>query len=195
MTIVKTSCDKIHFNFIEDHEIDDYNSISGAARYTFPRDVIVKALEYCEEEDIKTFMVEELKDENYVDEDIETVTLESVDVSIGLCEFIMSGAYKTEHPVSIDVYYENIIWLFHDISHMIYDFDDFDVWIDGNTEIRAIEDSIKQLIASSIPIPYDILSTSNREFESRFNSPVDFIAFANHHGGKPALPDTITVEI
>lgn len=71
-------------------------------------------------------------------------------------------------PFEVDCYYEHIIWLFHDLSHVMYDSTDFDIEVHSYAEQTAITKSIELCIENKIAVPWGIIRKSKTEFLERF---------------------------
>lgn len=153
----------ITFSF-ESAQFDDF---SGECYFKLPYEIIEKAIRFIDHEEIETFVTEELKtDFGYLEKEDETYDVTNADVAICLIEYIVENIKES---ITIPCQYEHIIWLFHDLQHVINDATDFDIYIDDFQEEKAIRVSIDKLIENGISIPYHILEKTDREYEKRFN--------------------------
>lgn len=182
---------KLH-NITFDYSQNDYADNSGDAQYSIERQVLQAVKDLWEKEFSTGWVYQELREllVNSVDND-DSIDFSTVDLFCCICETLINYLDKGEYTINVS--YDHIIWLFHDISHITNDCGLGEINIDEWGEQKAIENSIDCLNANSIAIPFDILATTNREYAERFNTSAHFVEYARQY--QQQLPSTISLSM
>lgn len=84
---------------------------------------------------------------------------------VAICALI-----ESDEEFTVTFKYPHIIWLFHDLAHVMYDADYESITVFDYSERIAILKSIELLEENNIPIPIDILKETVQQFKSRFKT-------------------------
>lgn len=114
--------------------------------------------------------IEEIEDNIYND----TAQFDNADCFI----YLVYMLNELNLECTIDCTYDHIIWLFHDIAHVVNDCTSTGIEVDESSECVAIEYSINACIDNKIPVPYEMLMVLQQEYKKRFKTFINFVEYA-----------------
>lgn len=142
-----------------------YEDIIGSAYFVFNEAATEFLITfYSEEEDLDYSIREALENPD------NKLHVYDVDAFLSLVYCLTENSTDCDFEVTAG--YSHIIWLFHDLSHIRYDCDEYSVAIYQGDEERAIRTSIKLCEENNIPVPWGIIAQTAEAFQERFDSPL-----------------------